>query len=52
MNTPNERDRQDGTHPLEQVTGERDVHPEEDDSRPETAPSPEEDGDDAGGDAP
>ncbi|MEV5427964.1 hypothetical protein [Streptomyces sp. NPDC052701] len=28
-----DHDEQDMSHPLEQVTGERDVHPEEDDSR-------------------
>ncbi|MGW0424785.1 hypothetical protein [Streptomyces sp. NPDC003015] len=37
MHTP---DAADGRHsPLEEVTGEKDVHPEEDESRPEGGPA-------------
>lgn len=35
MSTPDDKD---FTHPLEQETGEKDVHPEEDESRDQEAP--------------
>ncbi|MGC2997180.1 hypothetical protein ACPF8X_01915 [Streptomyces sp. G35A] len=51
MSTPNEQGPREGTHPLEQVTGERDVHPEEDATRSDDTPAVEDDDEDAGGEA-